>query len=440
MNEQIKDLLQNPYDNYIYAYPHKKAYREFQKPMSLKELWGKSEKNNLTLYIHIPFCMNKCGYCNLLSSVSYDDEKLKRYVNKLIEEIEALGRILEIENSNQIFSSVIFGGGTPTLLNESDLRRLLEAIIKNLKIDFNKTFLSMESSPRTLTKSMLELLKEYKVDRISIGVQSFHENELKGIFRLEPVEEIDRALQLMFSNNIPIRNIDLIYGLKEQTMDTWEKSLREALTYNPEEIFIYPMYIREKTGLFSSFQRDEDLMIKMYKFALDLLRDKGYIQTSMRNFIRGDKKRELFPEYSCQENNMVGVGCGARGYVDNIHYSRPYAVMQKNINAIINDYIQEDNFEYAKYGYILNEDEQKRRYILKSILKITGLNIKDYENKYKKSPLDEFKELNSLISEKFLINENDRIYPTDKGLMYSDIIGNLFISEDVNTKVIDFTE
>jgi len=440
MNELLNDILLNPYKNYIYSYPHKKAYRDFDKSIGLKTLWGKSNSHNLTLYIHIPFCMNKCGYCNLLSSTSFGQYQISKYVDKLVQEIKSVGEFLGINKNHDMFSSVIFGGGTPTILKESDISKILSVLSHTLNIDFDRVFFSTETSPRTITESKLEVLTGYGIDRISIGVQSFKEQELKNIFRLEPIDEIERALDMIFKENIAIRNIDLIYGIPGQTLKTLEESLLKALKYRPEEMYIYPIYIREKTALYSKAQRDIDLMTKMYKMVKECLVENGYIQTSMRNFIRKDMKTDLFPEYSCQENNMIGIGCGARSYISNIHYSSKYAVSRKNINRIIDDYINEENFNSASYGYILDKDEQKRRYILKSILKVTGLDIDDYIYKFESSPLEDFKELSSLIEDDFLENRKNRLVPTERGLMYSDAIGDLFISDEVRYRVEKFKE
>lgn len=440
MKELLNDILLNPYKNYIYSYPHKKAYRDFDKSIGLKTLWEKANPDKLILYIHIPFCMNKCGYCNLLSSTNYDQSRIRKYVDKLVEEIKSVDEFLDINRTEDMFSSVIFGGGTPTILKEWDIRKILDALSDTLNIDFNRVFFSTETSPRTITKNKLDMLKDYGIDRISIGVQSFKEQELKNIFRLEPVGEIERSLDMIFKENIAIRNIDLIYGIPGQTLKALEDSLLKAVQYRPEEMYIYPIYIREKTALYLKSQRDIDMMTKMYKMVKAFLEGNNYTQTSMRNFIRNDMEVELFPEYSCQENNMIGLGCGARSYISNVHYSKKYAVSQKNINRIIDDYINEENFKYASYGYILNGDEQKRRYVQKSILKVTGLDIDDYICRFEISPSEDFKEISFLIKNGFLENRGNRLCPTEKGLMYSDAIGDLFISDEVRYRVKNFKE
>jgi oxygen-independent coproporphyrinogen-3 oxidase len=441
MEERDKPKV-NPYTSYIYSFPHKRAYRDFEKPENLRELWGKNTDKDISLYIHIPFCTNKCGYCNLMSTTCFTEKRLEEYVNKLTEEMKAYGKILKTEENPDMFTSVILGGGTPTILSTGLMEKLLKMLEKYMNIDFEKIFFSVETSPKTLTPEYLLLLEKYHLNRLSIGVQSFYNNELTGIFRYELEQDIEKALKAVFSeiNRIEIRNLDLIYGLPEQTEKTWENSLQRVIQYKPEEIFIYPLYIREKTKLYYNYKADRDLMIKMYENAADILKKNGYIQTSMRNFILSDMKEKLYPEYSCQENKMLGLGCGARSYIENIHYSGKYAVEDKNINNIIDNYLKKENSGIAKYGYKLSPEEQKIKYILKSILKITGFKIEEYREKYIKDPLEDFPELDRLINEGYLINENGRIFPAEKGLMYSDYIGTLFITDSIKRKTEEFTE
>lgn len=137
---------------------------------------------------------------------------------------------------------------------------------------------------------------------------------------------------------------------------------------------------------------------------------------------------------------MIGIGCGARSYRGRVHYSRKYAVAEENVNKIIEAYLEETDFGAACYGYLLNEDELKRRYIVKSILKVSGLDMEEYQLKFKTLPVEEYKELQFLLDNGFLRQRSNRLYPTEKGMMYSDAVGNLFISSEVRKKIADYQE
>lgn len=441
MESLVTTIGKSRYENYMYSYPHKKAYREFDEPIDLETLWGKSELKELTLYIHIPFCTNKCGYCNLLSITGFQKAQMSQYVEQLLNEMVAVRQFLgSYSRESTPFSSVILGGGTPTILADQDLKKILEGISTILAVDFEKIFFSTETSPRTITQSKLNLIREYQINRVSMGVQSFNETELKAIYRRESVPEIEKALELLFKEPIPIRNLDLIYGIPSQTLKTWGQSLARVVEYNPEEIYLYPLYVRAGTGLYRKVQRDIELMGEMYEQGRLFLVEHGYLQTSMRNFIRKDMAQTLFPKYSCQQLDMVGIGCGARSYRDNIHYSQKYAVGETSIQRIVEGYLAEDDFSVARYGYFLNEDEIKRRYVIKSILKVTGLDVAEYVATFQSLPLADFKELEILVSKGFLMEQDRRIYLTPKGMRWSDAIGNLFISREVQGKIDDFFE
>ena len=202
-----------------------------------------------------------------MSTTCFSAKRLEQYVNKLIEEIRVYGEmgISGTKNNKKSFSSVILGGGTPTVLDTGLMEKLLISLKKYLDIDFEKTFFSMETSPKTLSYEYFLLLKKYHLNRLSIGIQSFFDNELKEIYRNEPEQDINNALKILFSkeNSIEIRNLDLIYGLPQQTMKTWEESLYRVISCKPEEIFIYPLYVREKTRLFENYAADHDLMGEM---------------------------------------------------------------------------------------------------------------------------------------------------------------------------------
>ncbi len=432
-------INENPYKNYIYSYPHKKAYREFKEEIDLKKLWKNRKTKDLTLYIHIPFCNSKCGYCNLFSTTAVNNEKIIRYVDKLIKEIKAIKEVLQIKEE-ALFKAVIFGGGTPTILGVNLMEKLLKVLANELSIDFKNVFFSIETSPKTMSIEYMDLLKKYNINRISMGIQSFSSCELKEVYRFEDMGSIEKSLDIIFNEDIEIRNLDLIYGIPSQDIESWKDSLLKVISYKPEEIFIYPLYIREKTKLYNNYKRDFNKMMKMYDIGKELLIKNGYIQTSMRNFIRKDMKNKLYPSYSCQESEMIGIGCGARSYISNVHYSRKYAVNQSNIDNIIEAYLKEGNFYFATYGSVLSEEEIKRKYILKSILKVSGLDINMYFERFGTYPIDDFKELKELIDGAFLEADNSRLYPTEIGIKYSDAIGCLFISDEVNKKVNEFLE
>lgn len=234
--------------------------------------------------------------------------------------------------------------------------------------------------------------------------------------------------------DFPILNLDLIYGLPGQTMVSWLYSLDSAIVYEPEEIFIYPLYTRENTFLKPEqvSASGHDIRMDCYRAACDRLASAGYVQYSMRRFAKPDAApvKELLP-FSCQEEGMIGLGCGARSYTRNVHYASRYGVSYKATKSIIADYVATTDYTKADYGFVLNIAEQKRRFILKAILHREGLELASYEQRFGTGALNDYPELYLLIDSDLAQTANGILLLTDQGLAYSDAIGDWFISGEV---------
>ena len=320
--EQLKEPL---YQAYSYSYPHKSAYRSFQHPIDLKPLWQQENRDALFLYLHVPFCEMRCGFCNLFALSKPDESLVERYLAALRLQAEAMDEVL----GQRTFARAAIGGGTPTYLSSGHLERLLLILQEVVKLDPSTTPLGIEVSPATLNGDKLALLEQFSVDRISIGVQSFQDGELLALARRQKPNELHRALTLIGNSNIATLNIDLIYGIPGQTKESWLAGLKQALDYEPQELYLYPLYIRSNSGLGKNTQPPteangnlilNDNMLQLYRLGRDFLCEQGYRQISMRMFSKGDTAAIGLPEYSCQEDGMVGLGPGARSYTRSLHY------------------------------------------------------------------------------------------------------------------------
>lgn len=436
MIDSIKKILAaSPYQSYIYSYPHKSAYREL-KPRPLGELWQEESREKLFLYIHIPFCESKCGFCNLFSQANPEEDLMERYLEAL--ERQAEHTLDELGPLH--FSRFAIGGGTPTLLPAAGLERLFKLAVDKMGIDLEATPCSVECSPVTATNERLDLLKEYKVDRISMGVQSFIAAETEAVFRRQRIERLEESISRIKGYNFPILNLDLIYGIPGQSLESWRYSLERALSYEPEELYLYPLYIRPLTGLErSGAGQEDDIRLKLYREGCRILAEAGYRRESMRRFIReGSGISKEIGEYSCQEDGMIGLGCGARSYTKGLHYSEEYAVGGKRSREIIESYIERESFSSAAYGIALNLDEQRRRYLLKSLLHYEGLSRERYRQLYGSQAERDFPQLEGLIAEGLAVSKGEAILLTALGLDYSDSIGELFISGAVRERMEGF--
>ena len=229
-------------------------------------------------------------------------------------------------------------------------------------------------------------------------------------------------------------NLDLIYGMKGQTEQSWKESLEWVLGRQPEELYLYPLYVRELTGLGKRSDAWPDQRIARYREARVVLAEKGYGQASMRMFQLGNRSEDAAPLYCCQDDGMLGLGCGARSYTRDLHYSSDYAVSKNAVSAIIAEYSSTSakEFSQARFGYRMNVEDQRRRYVIKSVLRFTGLDLKAYAKRFDSSALDDLPELSTFINRGWLQREGAWLKPTATGIEMSDLIGPALYSEKVN--------
>lgn len=435
------------YRGYVYAYPHKTAYRPFA-PRALGEVWAGEPRTNLFLYIHVPFCTMRCGFCNLFTTPNPKRDLVTFYLDALRTQAEAVRDALP----DARFARFAIGGGTPTYLSEAELSQVLDLAEQVMSADPRALPAGVEASPDTLTAGKVALLKARGVERVSIGVQSFIESEAANSGRPQSRAEVDTALSLLKGAGFPTLNLDLIYGLPGQTVETWLYSLREALRYAPEELYLYPLYVRPLTGLGRSHKEWDDARLACYREARDLLLAEGYEQVSMRMFrlakcgllpprAEGASARGANgPHYCCQTDGMVGLGCGARSYTRGLHYSLDYAVQAKSVRGIIADYLSysRDDFAHARHGFTLNDDEQRRRYLLQSVLNVEGLSVSGYAARFGSDPGDDFPDLHAFADAGLLALDSGHWKPTPLGLERSDALGPWFFSAPVRALMAEY--
>jgi oxygen-independent coproporphyrinogen-3 oxidase len=428
-------LNQPPYQAYSYAYPHKSAYRPLEPPLSLGEVWAQEDRRALFLYIHIPFCEMRCGFCNLFTLARPTNDLYQHYIDALKRQAEQVIECLE----DYSFARLAIGGGTPTFLDEVSLAAVLNIAQETLGAENIPS--SVEVSPETATLGKLSLLAELRVDRISIGIQSFIEAENRAIHRRQHLKTVNQSLERIRQSGFPTLNVDLIYGIEGQTLASWLYSLREVLRFQPEEIYLYPLYVRPLTGLDQKKRRDDlspDKRMQLYQAGREFLLANGYHQISMRFFRAAHAPNQNGPIYCCQEDGMIGLGSGARSYTRALHYSTEYAVSRTSVKEIIMDYCQRKSFSVADYGIVLDDNDQKRRYLIKSLLHIDGLNLEAYQHRFATDALADFPEIAELLRLGLCECDEQQLIPTSKGLTYSDLIGPWLVSQSVQQRMETF--
>ena len=430
---------QSPYQGYVYAYPHKTAYRPLSPRPALRDVWAAEDRSALFLYLHVPFCEMRCGFCNLFTRTGAPESLTEAYLGALDRQARAVADGLgPLTPGTASFASVAFGGGTPTYLTAAELDALCD--IASRFADLGTVPFGVEASPATATADRLTVLRDRGVTRLSLGVQSFLDAEAHAAGRPQQRALVESALDRIRSAGFTTLNIDLIYGIAGQTPATWAQSLDAALAWKPEEVYLYPLYVRPLTGLgrrevplLGGAAAAGDERLSLYRQGRDHLLAAGYVQVSMRMFRRLGAP-VASTAYSCQEDGMVGLGSGARSYTSGLHYSFEYAVEIGHVRRIIDEYIATDDFSTAAVGFALSEGERRRRHLIQSLLQAEGTDRSFYKKRFSADPWADFAdELAPLADVGWVTRDASAIRLTAEGLGWSDAIGPALFSPDVRS-------
>ncbi|MEO7715788.1 MAG: radical SAM family heme chaperone HemW [Capsulimonas sp.] len=265
-------------------------------------------------YVHIPFCVRKCAYCDFNSYSGYTDGTIRRYVDALTLEIE------RAPVQPQAVDTIFFGGGTPTAIPATDEAALLRAVLDRLPVAPDAE-ITTEANPGTMDVQHLEVLREAGFNRISFGVQSFDSNLLKTLDRIHSADEAKNAVKAARAAGFDNVSIDLMFALPRQTKTQWRDTLDQAMALETEHISLYSLIVEEGTGFYTLRQKgrlplpDEDTAAEMFQMAIDAAHAGGYEQYEISNFAK--------PGRACSHNihywrndPYYGFGCGAVGYLD----------------------------------------------------------------------------------------------------------------------------
>ncbi|MGC8595976.1 MAG: radical SAM family heme chaperone HemW [Candidatus Kryptoniota bacterium] len=372
--------------------------------------------DKLGIYIHIPFCQKKCSYCDFYSIEN--QEQRKRYLHALIEEIVLVADRLGKHNSAD---TIYFGGGTPSILSPSEIDVILETLNDKFAIDENAE-ISIECNPGTITIDKLRSYKKVGVNRVSLGIQSFFDDELKFLSRIHTAEEGRSAITSSQKAGFENINIDLIYALPDQTFQRLERNLYEALSFKPEHISAYTLIVEPGTSLYNSVNNgyiktiDPVAESEMYEFVMDMLEAYGYHHYEVSNYCR--------PGFKCRHNlkywtgnEYLGFGASAHSYFGNTR-SWNVSSVKSYISAI------EKLKLPISASEILTSKEQAEEYIMLSLrsgrLDLTKL-LSQFYIYY------DLDFINDLVHSGYAINENGILKLTKKGFTVCDEIAQAFV-------------
>jgi oxygen-independent coproporphyrinogen III oxidase len=445
----IESLLElPPYQAYSYSYPHKTAYRALTEPQPLCDAWTQEDRGALFLYLHIPFCSYRCGFCNLFTLARPSSDTVARYLEQLDRQLAATADALDAHR----FVRFAMGGGTPSYLSADQLRLVFDSVQRHCTVDLRAIPAGMEVSPETVDAEKMALCRASGIDRISMGIQSFSDAEVRTLVRPQQRDEVERAIAAVREQAFPTLNLDLIYGIQGQTEASFLASIDSALAFSPEELYLYPLYVRPLTGLGRIESRDGkarfalrpepvDSRLTLYRAGRDALLAAGYRQVSMRMFRAPHAPdTDLGPAYCCQDDGMVGIGCGARSYTRALHYSSEFGVSRRSVAEILEHYLtlSQEDFARIDYGIALDTDEQRRRYVIQSLLVRPGLDVEAYRLRFGGDCFEHLPQLRALEALALARRDGPLLTLTDDGIARADTVGPWLISDDVAARMAEF--
>jgi oxygen-independent coproporphyrinogen-3 oxidase len=383
-------------------------------------------KTNTSIYIHIPFCKHRCAYCDFNTYAGQEDS-IPAYVNALIREIEYVGS----RAGQMTIHTVFFGGGTPSLLSGPQFASIMDA----LRTAFTFTAdaeISIEANPGTVSPEKLTAIRKAGINRISFGVQSANMEELRMLERehdfFTVIEAVSTARKAGFDN----LNLDLIYGLPEQTLQTWQTTLQRIAELHPEHISAYALTLEHGTpfGKWSSKGLlplpDPDLAAEMYEYAEEFLESNGYIHYEISNWAKANSKKDS--DFMCRHNLQywrslpyLAFGAGAHGYANGYRYSNVLRI-KTYIDRLNENQIS--TLEFPLSPATVNQHKQTQQddiseYMLNNLRLVhAGVAESDFRSRFGSGLLDVYpKDIDQLIRDGLIekkTSENSEVFRLTK--------------------------
>lgn len=341
-----------------------------------------------SVYIHIPFCKTICSYCDFCKQF-YNETNVKKYLDSLREEIKD-------RYHDDVLDTLYIGGGTPSSLNTKELNELFD-IIKMLDLSNIKEF-TFECNVNDITEELIQFLYNNKVNRLSIGIESFDKEKLKFMERFSDYDDVKRKIEMIRRIGINNINVDLMYAIPGETLKILKNDVNLILKLKPDHISTYSLILEEytKLSLKNIVPIEEEIELEMYNYIRKKLKSKKYNHYEVSNFSLSNKESIHNLNYWNNEE-YYGFGLGAHGYIDGIRYENT-----KNLNKYL-----EHNF--VSKQEIVGIREKQENELMLGLRKINGINLVDFFNKYEVNMQDVFP-LKPLLKTKDLIYKNGNIF------------------------------
>lgn len=382
--------------------------------------------NELGIYIHIPFCKQKCYYCDF---VSYSNKcsEVKEYIESLKKEIE------EFDFSNYKVTSIYIGGGTPSYIDSIYIVEILSELKEKLKcnlIEFKDIEITIEVNPGTVDTKKLNDYKKSGINRLSIGLQSTKNDILKKIGRIHTYQEFLEIYKLARETGFKNINIDLMIGIPGQKIGDLKNTLQDIIKLEPEHISVYSLIIEENTPIEKMLENgeiklpDEDLERNMYWYVKNTLELNGYNHYEISNFAKFGK--ESRHNLNCwNQEEYIGFGVAAHSYLNGIRFSNTINV-EEYIQHLENNR-KEENIQIEESQSL---EDKKNEFMMLGFRKIQGVDIARFKEKFIDNPIFLYREnLNKLVEEGLIEVDLNHIKLTNKGIDLANLVFEEFVDD-----------
>lgn len=378
----------------------------------------------LGIYVHIPFCKQKCYYCDFISYAN-KEEKTKEYVKCIQKEIEIESK--KYSKDEYEITTIYLGGGTPSYISALYIENIINVIKLNYNVKDNAE-ITIEINPGTVNEEKILIYEKIGINRVSIGLQTTNDKLLKQIGRIHTYEEFLNCYKLVSKSKIDNINVDLMLALPNQTIEDLEESLQKVINLKPNHISLYSLILEEGTKLEKMVSEnivklpEEDMEREMYWKTKRILEKNGYNHYEISNFAKeGYKSKHNMNCWSQKE--YLGFGVAAHSYVNRKRYC--------NINNI-EEYVS--NIKKGKIENnrtvceIQNKIDEQKEFMMLGLRKIDGIDIQEFKNKFVENPIYVFhKELEELVNEDLVEIDLDKIKLTNKGLDFANLVWEKFV-------------
>ena len=378
-------------------------------------------KKELELYLHIPFCVSKCKYCDFLSAPSGEEQR-QIYVERLCRRIRYWSDV--IHNYGYEIVSIFVGGGTPSILTEAQITQVFEAVHESFPIRGDAE-ITLEMNPGTDVKDKLPVYRELGINRLSMGLQSADNEELKCLGRIHTYEDFRQVYQWAREAGFTNINVDLMSAIPGQTLESYEDTLRKVADLEPEHISAYSLIIEEGTPFYERYGEgrhaeelpNEDIERQMYVRTGEILEDYGYHRYEISNYAKDG--------YECRHNlgywdrkEYLGLGAGASSLMDHIRWKEPDHIGPST------GLVLEEREDFTR----LRRKDEMEEFMFLGLRKINGVSEYDFYKSFRVSMDEIYKEsIENLIKEGLLVREEDRIRLTDRGIDLSNYALSQFL-------------